>query len=216
MKAPLSFLLPVLQRFVCASSIAFSAVCAARAADVTGPTPLLPARDLSAFYVFIKDRGVGSDAKNVFTLTHGLLRISGEEQGYLATKTEYSKFRLLAEYKWGSLSAGKTERDSGVFVYGYGPDRFFMASTECNLYSGSNWMSGLVGRASASGKPNQEKPIGEWNSLEILADGPRVEAKVNGHYVTGITNASRTAGKILLQSRWGEIFFRRLELQPVQ
>lgn len=192
------------------------AVSIAAAADLNEPVKLLPVKDLNAFYVFIKDRGTNNDPKAVFTLTNGVLRVSGEEQGYLATKTEYANYRLIAEYRWGSLPAGKTERDSGVFVHGHGPDRFFMASTECSLYSGSNWVSGLVGRAEPRAHQDPEKPIGEWNTLEILCEGARVRATVNGQRVTEITNASRQAGNILLQSRWGEILFRRLELQPLK
>ncbi len=169
---------------------------------------------MSGFSFF--PHGVNQDPKGVFKLINGTLRISGEEQGYLATKAEYSNYRLIAEYKWGSLPAGQTERDSGIFIHGQGPDRFFMASTECTLYSGSNWVSGQVGPVAPNSIKNRENPIGEWNTLEILSEGRRLQVTLNAHVVTEQTNAERQSGKVLLQSRCGEVFFRRLELQPVR
>ena len=205
------------------------------AADVAKPIRLLPAKDLSGFYVFTKDHGVNNDPKCVFTMTNGMVRISGEESGYLATKTEYSSYRLVAEYKWGFLPADKKERDSGVFIHGHGPDNPPMSSIECNLLSGSKSVSGevvLIGPQSQltvngvvkkgfGGVPpvdrkDHEKPVGEWNTMEILSDGGRFQVKVNGHVITEGTDAAPKAGKILIQSRWGEIFFRRLELQPIK
>jgi hypothetical protein len=186
------------------------------AVEVTKSIQLLPATDLDAFYVFIKGRGVNRDAKGVFTLTNGMLRVSGEEEGYLATKAQYSQYRLVTEYKWGALPEGKTERDSGVFVHGHGPDKYFMEAVECSLYSGRDWVSGLLGSVPPNSHPDWENPIGQRNTLELLSDGASLLAQVNGHRITGITNAPAQAGKILLQSRWGEIFFRRLELQPLE
>ena len=196
-----------------AAGVITLAITSAFAADVSKATPLLPAKNLDAFYVFTQDHGVNQDPQGVFRLINGTLRVSGEEQGYLATKAEYSNYRLSSEYKWGSLPAGQTERDSGIFIHGHGPDRFFMASTECTLYRGSNWVSGQVGPVAPNSVKNREKPIGEWNTLEIVTEGRRLQVTLNGYVVTEQTNAVRQSGKVLLQSRWGEVFFRRLELQ---
>jgi hypothetical protein len=206
----------------------------AEAVISTKPTMLLPANDLISFYVFVKDRGLNNDPKRVFSLADGLMRISGEEQGYIATKLVYSNYRLLAEYKWGSLSTGQAQRDSGVFIHGHGPDKYFMSSIECNLLAGGQQVSGEVvligpqcrltvnGEVKAGGgvssveRQNHEKPIGEWNTMEILSENGRFQVKVNGQVVTEGTDLAPKSGKILLQSRWGEIFFRRLELHPAK
>ena len=216
------------------TAIATLAASALTAADVSKPIQLLPAKSLDSFYVFTRTNGLNQDPNKVFTLADGILRVSGQGEGYLATKTEYSGYRLVAEYKWGVLPPERKERDSGVFVHGYGPDRWFMSSIECNLLSGSKWVSGEVvligsqcrmtanGEAKKSGgvppveRKDHEKPVGEGNTMEILSDGGRFQVKVNGHVVTEGTEAAPQAGKILLQSRWGEIFFRRLELEPVR
>jgi hypothetical protein len=60
-----------------------------------------------------------------------------------------------------------------------------------------------------------EKPVGEWNRLEAIADGDSVTFFVNGTQVNGGTGSSLREGKLLFQSEGAEIFFRRIELHPL-
>ena len=61
-----------------------------------------------------------------------------------------------------------------------------------------------------------EKPHGEWNVLEMVADGDRVKYWVNGAVVMEGSGASLTKGKILFQSEGSELFFRNIELRPLK
>jgi len=100
---------------------------------------LLNGKDLSSFYSFLTDFGIDSDPNKVFTLTNGLLRISGQHYGYLATKNEYSNYRLVAEFKWGELTWSPRKlnaRDSGMLVHGGGKDQVWPTSIECQLIEG--------------------------------------------------------------------------------
>ena len=65
------------------------------------------------------------------------------------------------------------------------------------------------------GEHELEKPVGQWNKLKVLCDGDIFGIWVNGHKTTVGTNASPRAGKILMQSEGAEIYFRRLEIQPL-
>jgi hypothetical protein len=62
---------------------------------------------------------------------------------------------------------------------------------------------------------DHEKPVGEWNRLEAIADGDSVAFFVNGVQVNGGTGSSLREGKLLFQSEGAEIFFRRIELHPL-
>ncbi|MCG3199187.1 MAG: hypothetical protein GHCLOJNM_03696 [bacterium] len=100
---------------------------------------LLNGKDLSSFYTFLTDFGVDSDPDKVFSLEEGTLRISGQHYGYLATKAEYSNYRLLVEFKWGDKTWApreKNARDSGVLVHCVGPDKVWMKSIECQIIEG--------------------------------------------------------------------------------
>lgn len=78
------------------------------------------------FYPFVQKSGVDDDPDHVFTWTNGVLHISGQHYGFLATKqTNLSNYKLLAEYKWGEKTWPPREnlaRDSGVLVHCVGND----------------------------------------------------------------------------------------------
>jgi hypothetical protein len=65
------------------------------------------------------------------------------------------------------------------------------------------------------GKADVESPWGEWTRLEVIAEGDRLTYLVNGKVVNEGVQSSLTEGKILFQCEGAEIFFRRIELQPV-
>lgn len=65
--------------------------------------------------------------------------------------------------------------------------------------------------------PNHEveKPHGEWNVLEMIAEGDRVKYWVNGTLVMEGYGASLAKGRILFQSEGSELFFRRIEVRAL-
>jgi hypothetical protein len=65
------------------------------------------------------------------------------------------------------------------------------------------------------GRQDVESPYGEWTRLEVIADGDRVTNVVNGKVVNEGTRSSLTEGRILVQSEGAEIYFRRIDLEPV-
>ncbi len=76
-------------------------------------------------------------------------------------------------------------------------------------------------RASA----NYEKPMDEWNTLDLITYGDKSLHIVNGEVVMALSNsrypangASKplTEGQIVLQSEAGETFYRRIEVHPIE
>jgi Domain of Unknown Function (DUF1080) len=70
-----------------------------------------------------------------------------------------------------------------------------------------------------------EKPHGEWNVLEVIAQGGSVTHIVNGETVLRATNARQvvagqevplTRGKIQLQSEGAEVYYRNIEVQNLK
>ncbi|MBM3841460.1 MAG: DUF1080 domain-containing protein [Verrucomicrobia bacterium] len=110
--------------------------------------PLFNGANLDGLYTWLVD-AKHSDPRRVFSVTNGLIRISGDGLGYLATKQEYRDYRLVVEFKWGEKNwpwgdrVGKA-RDSGIFLHATGPDGnsqdgkgAFMAAIECNVFQGA-------------------------------------------------------------------------------
>jgi hypothetical protein len=83
---------------------------------------------------------------------------------------------------------------------------------------------GLPGGAICAKNPLNEKPLGEWNVIEILCyEGTAVHVingKVNmintdSHLVVDGKNVPLTKGVIQLQSEGAEIYYRRVEIRPI-
>jgi hypothetical protein len=118
---------------------------AAKAAPA-GPTALFNGKDLTNFYTFIGPPakgeppvGKGRDPKNVFTVVDGMIRVSGEQYGYLATEQEHDNYHLTVEFKWGAKTYPPREdkaRDSGVLLHAVGDDKVWMESVECQIIEG--------------------------------------------------------------------------------
>jgi hypothetical protein len=69
---------------------------------------------------------------------------------------------------------------------------------------------------------NFEKPSGEWNTMEIIADGKTLIHIVNGHEVLRVENSRQTVdgkavplarGKLQIQSEGAEAFFRNMRVK---
>jgi hypothetical protein len=65
------------------------------------------------------------------------------------------------------------------------------------------------------GRHDVEKPVGQWNRIELICAGGDVTYFLNGEKVNEGRNGSFKVGRILFQSEGAEIFFRRIELHPL-
>jgi hypothetical protein len=101
---------------------------------------LLQGSDLGPFYSFLEGAGVDHDPDQVFTMANGILHISGQHYGYLATRaTNFSDYRLVVEFKWGDKTwppRVANARDSGVLVHASGKDGVWPKSIEAQMIEG--------------------------------------------------------------------------------
>jgi len=70
-------------------------------------------------------------------------------------------------------------------------------------------------RINFRGARDVEKPVGQWNRQEVICAGDTITNILNGTVVNYGYNSSHRQGKIQIQSEGAEIFFRRIELRPV-
>jgi len=66
------------------------------------------------------------------------------------------------------------------------------------------------------GRQDLESPHGEWTKCEIVARGKELEFYVNGKLANRVTDLSVTCGKILLQTEGAEVWYRNIELEPLE
>jgi len=207
---------------------------------------LFNGKNLDGFYTWLEKYGRNQDPDRVFTVHNGMIHVSGAEFGYFATEAEYENYRLTLEFKWGEKThppRSGLARDSGVLYHFVGPDKIWPKSIEFQIIEGGTGDIILVdgaaltvggvanteGRIDRRGKGKWEdvagyrdpageveNPRGEWNRLELIADGDSVKYFVNGKIVNEGTAASPRRGKILFQSEGAEVFFRNIVLQPLK
>ena len=83
---------------------------------------LFNGKDLTGFYTWLKGTGK-EDPGKVYTVHDGLIHVSGEGMGYVATEKAYKNYHLVVEYKWGKKTDGSGNvRNSGVLLHGIEPD----------------------------------------------------------------------------------------------
>ncbi len=65
------------------------------------------------------------------------------------------------------------------------------------------------------GKDDLEK-TGDWNKLECICDGDTITVRLNGKEVNACTSVSPRRGRIVVLADGSNIFFRRIDLEPLK
>ena len=60
-----------------------------------------------------------------------------------------------------------------------------------------------------------EKPVGEWNRIELIAKGEEILIYLNNKLVNHVVKVQPQKGRIQIQSEGAEVFFRRVDLIPL-
>jgi Domain of Unknown Function (DUF1080) len=118
-------------------------------------------------------------------------------------------------YAVGSVIAVRAKARKGTepLLYDYDP------AGEWTFFSQSQ---GSQGRCIK--QPDNEKPTGEWNTVELIAFGEDSIHIVNGKVVMRLHGPTRidgplpapvTSGPLILQSEGAEVFYRDIEIRPI-
>jgi hypothetical protein len=111
-----------------------------------------------------------------------------------------------------SLSSEVRTGPDGQAYFQKGGERKTLKAGRFNWWGrDANWKDVLWFR----GPADVEKPVGEWNRMEILCEGDSIIYLLNGVLMNAAARAGWSSGKILFQSEGAEIFFRRIEVRPL-
>ena len=262
----------------------------------SAPIEIFNGKDLSNFYSWVRDTKY-DDPRKIFNIEtedgQPVLHITGDGYGGLITKSEYTNYHLVAEYRWGERTWGDrvgAVRDNGILIHGIGPDGgstvqrvagvspwltsfefqiieggvgdlLVLAGTDANqqpLDIGATievemrpvpsarggttdqpfWKKGGEPRRVSRGNANRvnwankdpnlksttgsrgandvDTPGHGWTRVECIADGDKLTYIVNGKVVNEASNVTPSAGKIQVQTEEAEIYYRKIELQPLK
>lgn len=206
---------------------------------------LFNGRNFDGLEIFVRDRALNDDPDQVFRVENGLLHVSGTVYGWAATKKEYRDYYLRAEFKWGEGTFAPRKgqaRDSGILYHMTGEHKIWPKAIEFQIMEGATGdiiiLTGprvtargetkTTGRFDRTGKgaftnvtgfrdgaTEIEKPHGEWNVIELIAEGNKIRYWVNGKFVNeAVTTVDH--GKIMFQSEGAEVYFRKMELRQLK
>lgn len=201
------------------------------------PKSLFNGKDLSGWYVDVPAADKDPKIEPSFIVRDGKLVSMGKPLGHLITDAVYSDYKLVVEYRFANKAG-----NCGVLVHASTPRvlyEMFPKSIEVQMMSeqaGDFWCIGenievpdmekrrprKEGQAYGGTKEDarriinltdgSEKPLGEWNTMEIQCKGDEIIVHVNGALVNHGSKATVTKGQIALQAEGVEVEFRKLEL----
>ena len=183
-------------------------------------TELFNGRDLDGWVTYTDPKSP-EDAAQTFTVSDGLIRISGKPFGYMRTAKKYTDFVLHTEWRWAAEPA-----DGGIFVLLQDGDRIWPTGIQCQMKGadmgvlmGGIPIAGVEGRNGFYMKrldsmSQAEHAPGEWNETDITCRSGHVSVSINGILVNE-AECEAQDGYIALQSEGGAMEFRTVCLLPV-
>lgn len=200
------------------------------------PIQLFNGIDLNGWHADVPEMDTSKTATSPFIVRNGMLVSLGTPGGHLITDSTYSNYRLRIRYRF----AGKPG-NCGVLVHASTPRtlyQMFPKSMEVQMMhenAGDFWCIvedievpdmekrrgpkenwGIVEgkeRRIINLTDGSEKPVGEWNEMEIECKGNSITVWVNGVLVNQGNNCTASKGQIAVQAEGSEVEFSKIELQ---
>lgn len=189
----------------------------------TNRVELFNGRDFSGLSFCMRD---AADPAATWSVTNGVIHCNGKASGYVRTTQSFRDFKLTVECRFVSITP-KAD-NTGVMVHIQTPDKvwppcvqvqgkhtrigdlFLMAGAESKEHLGKDANTALPMRGEST-----EKPVGEWNLIEVVCKDASVKAIVNGKELNEATECTVTSGYVGIQSE-GSIFeIGKLFIEPL-
>jgi len=174
--------------------------------------------DASNWVYIIKDKTL--EPSIVFKMNNGVLQITGISSGYLRTKKTYSNYKLKLEWRWT-----KSFGNSGVLVHIQPKDSIwpvcYQVQQKADAAGEIICMNGLWSKECTDSvkftvnkfQPSNEKPLGEWNNMQIISKNNTLKVFVNGELQNYITGLTVKKGYIGFQNEGKPLEFRYLSIK---
>ena len=205
--------------------------CALAAASVlcacaTPPAPLFNGSDMSGWELVTATNAALADSVRV--LPGGIIAVTGEPVGYLASTTQHGDYTLSFDWRWSD----KPGNAGALLHIASGPrDRAWPLSIQVQTkhtsvgdilpMAGASFSEPLTSAPGAAPQikartgADSEKPAGAWNACEIVSRAGSITVTVNGVVQNKISGAMPHAGKIGFQLEGTPFQLRNVKLSPL-
>ena len=155
---------------------------------------------------------------------HDAIVCTGKPKGYLYSNEKFADFTLKLELRFAppadEAAAKNFNPNTGVMIYINEPHKQWPKSLE--VQGKLSELATIKEKGGAAkveivedkvARESVRKPIGEWNSLEIVSKAGSLTALLNGNKVCESQPSDVAEGFIGLQSEDFEVHFRRLRIR---
>jgi mono/diheme cytochrome c family protein len=189
---------------------------------------LFNGRDFTGFKFLLganctpKPSGCGKiDPAPTFQIENGTIVCSGKPYGYMYTEKKYLNFTLKLDYRFPPYPGMRSDEDF------YGNSGYLLFINTLQVWPPYIEIQGGhfgVLSVTVTGSPAQFtvdnearrralRPVGAWNSIEIVSENGQVKSSLNGVLVSTVTQHSYPAGYIGFQSEGSEIHWRNIRIK---
>ncbi|WP_281297763.1 3-keto-disaccharide hydrolase [Flavobacterium limnophilum] len=190
---------------------------------------------MNDWYAFTKTSSEKLDPSKIYEFADGMIRMHGENIGYLMTKKSHKNFELSLEFRWNieeKFNRGNGKKNSGV-MYNIpvdSPDNIWPKGIQFQIKENTTGdfifldkvtakVNGKLIEAGASVTSPKfsanENPYGEWNTIVIKSFNGKITQYLNGKLVNECVEASSVEGKISLNYEGSPIDFRNIQLKNI-
>ena len=153
-----------------------------------------------------------------------ILRLKGERRGYASTKQSFASFTLRLDVRWpNAADLPEDERanaNTGVLVFITGEDKIWPKCLEVqgkwselgHIKSNAKDVTVEV-RDDQAAREQARKPVGEWNSLEIVSKDGALTSYLNGTKIAESDPTELREGRIGLQAERFDVEFRNVRIR---
>jgi mono/diheme cytochrome c family protein len=199
--------------------------------DETGFVPLFNGKDFTGWQFILGPNcrqapaGCGRNAPlGIFRIENGKLICTGKIQGYMYTEAKYLNFTLRLDYRF---EPPPDWDDSDGVVY-YGNSGYFLFINDHRVWPKGIQIEGYYSRPlipqtmdtkikfteEPGARQKAIRPLGAWNSVEIVAKDGKIYSSQNGVLLNTITEHEfKEAGSIGLESEGSQIEWRNIRIK---
>jgi mono/diheme cytochrome c family protein len=169
-----------------------------------------------------KPTGCGkTDPAPTFRIENGTIICSGKPYGYMYTDKTYLNFTLRLDYRFPPYPGMRSDDDfygnSGYLLFinklQVWPPYIEIQGGHFGMLSVTVTGSPAQFTVDAEARRRALRPVGAWNSVEIVSEKGQVKSSLNGVLVSTVTQHSYPAGYIGFQSEGSEIHWRNLRIK---
>jgi hypothetical protein len=191
------------------------------------PIQLFNGTDFTGWTWFQKPPKAGTTAPvvtrdEVFSIKNGVLHSVEKPTGYLRTDKAFDRFILTVEER-------HVTKGNGGLLVGIGPQDKVWPGLEIQTmtgFAGDLWNHNKLKLGTDPARtqnthilragPDSQKPVGEWEIMEVVVDGGNLVFKVNGVVQNVAVETESLAGRVGLQVEGAEMEFRKVQLTPIE